>query len=99
MIKQLDGTVSTTKERVLPKAEKPHEGDKHKKKVRVQFDFHPAALARLDDLTSRVGASSRAETLRRAVALYDRLVEAEDLGQELVLRTKQGHERTIWPLL
>lgn len=41
-------------------------------KTRVCFDFTPAALTALDDLVERTGAPSRAEVVRRALALYDR---------------------------
>lgn len=39
--------------------------------VRVQFDFRPEAVARLDHLVARLGAASRAEVVRRALALLD----------------------------
>lgn len=41
------------------------------KKVRVQFDFSPEALQRLENLREKSGAATRAETVRDALSLYE----------------------------
>jgi len=54
------------------------------KKLRVQFDFSPDALERLDDLREASGAATRAETVRDALSLYEwfiKEVKAEDTVQ------------------
>jgi len=42
-----------------------------KQKERVQFDFSPEALQRLDEIKDKSGAASRAETVRNALRLYE----------------------------
>ncbi len=47
-------------------------------KTRVQFDFTPDALQRLDEIKESTGAATRAETIRNALRLYEWFVkEAE----------------------
>ena len=40
-------------------------------KVRVQFDFAPDALERLDALIKESGATTRAEVVRNPLSLYE----------------------------
>lgn len=42
-----------------------------KKKERVQLDFAPEALTRLDELKDEIGATTRAETIRQALRLFN----------------------------
>jgi metal-responsive CopG/Arc/MetJ family transcriptional regulator len=50
-----------------------------RQKERVQFDFAPEALQRLDDIKQKTGAATRAETVRNALRVYEWLVdEIED---------------------
>ena len=44
-------------------------------RVRIQFDMSAPALQRLDLLKDRLGCSTRAEVVRRALALFDRMSE------------------------
>ena len=55
-------------------------------KRRLQFDFSDEAVQRLDKLAVDLDASSRAEVVRRALALLDRLVEAEKSGGKVLIR-------------
>ncbi len=64
-------------------------------KQRVQFDFTPEALERLDRLEESTGASTRAEVIRNALKLYDwfvskiksdYVVEIRDEANEVVFR-------------
>lgn len=41
--------------------------DKH----RLEFDFSAAGVAKLDELKKKLDAGSRAEVVRRALALFD----------------------------
>lgn len=65
--------------------------DKH----RVQFDFAPEALERLDDLVTQTGAASRAELVRRALALFEKALQAKHSGEELLFRDADGAEQRI----
>jgi metal-responsive CopG/Arc/MetJ family transcriptional regulator len=62
---------------------------------RVQFDFQPEAIDRLDDLVVETGAASRAEVVRRALALFDRVLEGERDGMKLLLRAPNGAEQQV----
>ena len=42
-----------------------------KQKERIQFDFTLEALQRLDAIKEQTGATSRAETVRNALRLYE----------------------------
>lgn len=68
---------------------------KQKRTQRVQFDFHPKAIARLDELVDETGATSRAEVVRRALALYDQFLTAEKSGKRAVFREEDGSEQAI----
>ena len=45
-----------------------------KSKERLQFDFSTEALKRLDDIKAKTDTSTRAETVRDALRLYEWLV-------------------------
>jgi metal-responsive CopG/Arc/MetJ family transcriptional regulator len=49
-----------------------------KSKERLQFDFSTEALKRLDDIKDKTDASTRAETVREALRLYEWLVNEVD---------------------
>jgi metal-responsive CopG/Arc/MetJ family transcriptional regulator len=45
---------------------------------RLQFDFSTEALKKLDDIKEKTDASTRAETVREALRLYEWLVNEVD---------------------
>ena len=49
-----------------------------KNKERLQFDFSTEALKRLDDIKTKTDASTRAETVRKALRLYEWFVSEMD---------------------
>lgn len=49
-----------------------------KTKERLQFDFSTEALKRLDDIKAKASHSTRAETVREALRLYEWLVNEVD---------------------
>jgi hypothetical protein len=49
-----------------------------KHKERVQFDFSPEALQRLDELKEKTDAATRAETVRKALKVFEWLVNEAD---------------------
>lgn len=60
-----------------------------RKRVRLQFDFTPGEVERLDMLTVRLEAGSRAEAVRRSLRLMDYVTtEAESI----FFRRKDGTE-------
>lgn len=66
-------------------------------RVRVQFDMSAVAVARLDAMADDTGAATRAEVVRKALALYDRLLQAEDAGGEVRIRRPDG-ETVVLPV-
>ncbi len=59
---------------------------------RVQFDFTPEALQRLDELKQKSGASTRAETVRMALRAFEWLIEELDPNGTVKLFDKSDHE-------
>jgi len=49
-----------------------------KNKERLQFDFSPEALQRLDDIKNKTQATTGAETVRNALRVYEWLVNDVD---------------------
>lgn len=62
------------------------------KKVRIQLDFEPSAARRLDEQVKELGAASRAEVVRRALCLLDRVNQHNGT---IILRQKDGREVEI----
>jgi predicted transcriptional regulator len=56
------------------------------------FKFDEKLTATLDDLKASTGASSKAEIVRRAIALFKVVQEAKDDGDEVVIRSKGEDE-------
>ncbi|HET8852392.1 MAG TPA: hypothetical protein VFN02_07690 [Ktedonobacteraceae bacterium] len=63
-------------------------------KQRVQFDFTPEALKRLEDLKDRVDASTKAEVLRNALRLYEWF--ATQVDPEAIIEVKDKEDRTLF---
>jgi hypothetical protein len=62
-------------------------------KQRVQFDFTPEALKRLEDLKDRVDASTKAEVLRNAIRLYEWFATKIDPEDIVEVQDKDGKQR------
>ncbi len=62
-------------------------------KERVQFDFTPDALDRLDQIKAATGATTRAETVRHALKVYEWFVQLE---QEYVIEIRDTANRVIY---
>ena len=60
------------------------------KKTRVQFDFGPTAIARLDALKDKMETASYAEVLRNALKIYDWLVNEAGEEARVVVRKPDG---------
>ncbi|MBV9709089.1 MAG: hypothetical protein JO125_16970 [Chloroflexi bacterium] len=60
-------------------------------KERVQLDFSPEALECLDRMKENIGTSTRAETIRQALRLFDWFVrETEDPESVIEVTNKEG---------
>lgn len=68
------------------------------KKVRVEFDFTEPALEKLNELVERLEADSRAEVVRRSLALMDYLTSEQDgTGIEVHLHYPSGEQLRLLP--
>ena len=56
-------------------------------KHRLQFDYSEKATQRLDEMVEKLHASSRAEVVRKALALLDHVSQAQEQGGEVIIRT------------
>ena len=61
-------------------------------KQRVQFDFSPEALKRLDTIKEKTGASTRAEAVRMALRAYEWLVDEIDSESVIKVFNKENEE-------
>jgi hypothetical protein len=60
------------------------------RKNRVQLDFPPRAMERLNTLKAKTEASSYAEVVKNALRLYEALIEEEESGKQFLTRDKNG---------
>ena len=60
-------------------------------KQRVQFDFSPEALKRLEDLKELVDASTKAEVVRSALKLYEWFATQVDPDNVIEVKDKEGN--------
>ncbi len=65
-------------------------------KQRVQFDFTPEALKRLENLVEQTNASSKAEVVRNALRVYEWLVTQVD--PNLFIEVKDEKNQTAFRL-
>lgn len=59
----------------------------------------PEVEKRLEDLQTRSGATSKAEVIRRALALYLMVLDVHDSGGSITLREPDGAEERLAILL
>jgi len=59
-------------------------------KQRVQFDFSPEALQRLEDLKKHVDASTKAEVIRNALKIYEWFVTQIDPNYVIEVQDQDG---------
>lgn len=63
-----------------------------------RLEFAEESLGELDEMAKRLNAASRAEVLRRAVALFKTVLEAERRGAKIFIREPDGTQIQIMPL-
>ena len=59
-------------------------------KTRVQLDFAPRSMERLNALKGKTGASSLSEVVKNALRIYEVLIEETEAGKEFLIRDKDG---------
>lgn len=64
-----------------------------KGKERVQLDFSPESLERLEQLKEAVGASTRAEVIRQALRLYEWFINETDPTSTVQITDSDGEIR------
>jgi hypothetical protein len=60
------------------------------KKNRVQLDFAPRSMERLNALKAKTEAASYAEVVKNALRLYEALIEETESGKQFLVRDKDG---------
>ncbi len=70
--------------------EQPQDKVTAAKKSRVQLDFAPRSMERLNTLKSKTEASSYAEVVKNALRLYEALIEEAENGRQFLVRDKNG---------
>jgi hypothetical protein len=66
-----------------------------RQKERVQLDFAPEALQRLDDIKQKTGATTRAEVVRNALRVYEWLVNEVDPDSTIKVVNKSNEATDI----
>ena len=59
-------------------------------KNRVQLDFAPRSMERLNALKLKTEASSYAEVVKNALRLYEALIEETEAGKQFLTRDRNG---------
>ena len=59
-------------------------------KQRVQFDFSPEALKRLETMQERLDAATKAEVVRNALKLYEWFITQIDQDSTVEIQDKDG---------
>ncbi len=70
------------------------------RKTRLNLAISPQVKARLDDIQQLTGADSMTEVIRRALAVYERIVEMDKDGCKLRVEDPNGKvldRLRIWP--
>ncbi len=65
------------------------------KKTRLQFDFTPEQVDRIERIGERLEAASRAEVVRRALRVLERLTDETEAGRRIVLRGDDGDDEVL----
>lgn len=63
---------------------------KTQKKIRLNLDLSPTVKAQLDQLQLQTEAASLTEVIRRALAVYDLIVEQDKSEGSIILENADG---------
>ena len=64
-------------------------------KVRITLEVSVSVRARLESVQARMEAPSMTEVIRRAVAVYSAVLDAQDAGLPVVARDADGRETEL----
>ncbi len=67
-------------------------------KQRVQFDFSPEALKRLETMQQRLDAPTKAEVVRNALKLYEWFITQIDPDSTIEVQDKDGKAQFRIPM-
>lgn len=70
--------------------EKQDSKSKARKVTRVQLDLPPRSMERLSAMKEKTEASSYAEVIRRALQVYEDLVNSVNEGEDFLIRKRDG---------
>jgi hypothetical protein len=73
---------------IMPRTKRPES-------VRLNLEIAPAVRDRLERLRDETEAESLTEVIRRALAVYQVLVEESRGTKEIIIRSKDGSEQTL----
>jgi hypothetical protein len=59
-------------------------------KTRVQLNFSPYSMERLNTLKMKTEAASYAEVIKNALCLYEAMIEEFEKGREFLTKDKDG---------
>ncbi len=65
------------------------------KKVRLVLEISPKIREKLDLIISRIEANSMSDVFRRALAIYEVIIEHHLSGGKIILKTKEGSEKEL----
>ena len=66
--------------------------------TRVQFEMPEQSYNRMIALKDKIEASSHAEVIRRALQLYEAVIEETERGGEVSIRREDGNEVRYKPI-
>jgi len=68
---------------------------KRDESVRLNLEVNPAVRERLERLKGATEAESLTEVIRRALAVYEVLIDLSPTSREIVIRDSKGKERNL----
>lgn len=68
---------------------------KRPESVRLNLEISPQVRDRIERLRASTEAESLTEVIRRALAIYERLIELSESEHDIVIRGKDGDEQTL----
>lgn len=68
---------------------------KRDESVRINLEVAPAVRDRIERLREASEAESLTEVIRRALAVYEKLIELSEKRGEIIIRTSKGEEMPL----
>ena len=87
---------SSVKDKELKGTGEPKQSDEPKQITRVQFDFSPEAMQRLDEIKEMAGSATRAETIRNALRLYAWFITETEPDSTIKIIDRNGELTSIF---